>query len=128
MRLLASIVVSVVASAVALIVAAVLLDDFTLKATTFPIVAILFAAILLVARATTETVVDKHAHLLSSFVGLIGAYIALLVTDIVTDGLNIEGIRTWIIGTGIIWLGMILANLILAKRITTAMVKQRREG
>lgn len=115
MRFLASIIVALVTSAIALLVAALLLDDFSISAGMFPVVVVVFAAILVVARAATETIVNKNAHVLSSFVGLIGAFIALLVTDLVSDNLTIEGFSTWVVATLIVWLGMVLANLLLAR-------------
>ncbi len=115
MRFLASIIVALVTSAIALLVAALLLDDFSISAGMFPVVVVVFAAILVVARAATETIVNKNAHVLSSFVGLIGAFIALLVTDLVSDNLTIEGFGTWVAATVIVWLGMVLANLLLAR-------------
>ena len=115
MRFLASIIVALVTSAIALLVAALLLDDFSISAGMFPVVVVVFAAILVVARAATETIVNKNAHVLSSFVGLIGAFIALLITDLVSDNLTIEGFGTWVAATVIVWLGMVLANLILAR-------------
>lgn len=115
MRIIASIVVSLVTSAVALLVASALLDGFTISAAMFPVVVVIFAVILLVARAATETMIDKNAHVLSSFVGLIAAFIALLITDLVSDNLNIEGLGTWVAATIIVWLGMVLANLLLAR-------------
>jgi hypothetical protein len=114
-RIIASIVVSLVTSAVALLVASALLDGFTISAAMFPVVVVIFAVILLVARAATETMIDKNAHVLSSFVGLIAAFIALLITDLVSDNLNIEGLGTWVAATIIVWLGMVLANLLLAR-------------
>ena len=48
-------------------------------------------------------------------VGLIGAFIALLITDLVSDDLTIEGFGTWVAATVIVWLGMVLANLLLAR-------------
>lgn len=117
MRLLASIVVSLVTSAVALLVAAVLLDGFEISTVTFPVLVVEFAVILLVARAAIETVVDKNAHMLSSFVGLFGAFAALLVTDVVSDGLSIDGAGAWILATLIVWAGMILAGLLLGRAL-----------
>lgn len=112
LRMLASIVVSLVVSAVALLVAAVVLDGFHVSTLTFPVLVIEFAVILLIARLALETVVDKHAHFLSSFVGLIGAFAALVVTDAVSDGLTISGASTWIVATLIVWAGMLLAGLL----------------
>jgi hypothetical protein len=117
LRMLASIVVSLVVSAVALLVAAALLDGFHIGTVTFPILVIEFAVILLIARLALETVVDKHAHILSSFVGLIGAFVALVVTDAVSDGLSIDGVSTWILATLIVWAGMLIAGLLFGAAI-----------
>ena len=117
MRLLASILVALVTSAVALLVAAVVLSDFEISTLTFPVLVIEFAVILLIARAAIETMVDKNAHILSSFVGLIGAFAALVVTDLVSDGLSIKGVQTWILATLIVWGGMILADLLLGRAL-----------
>ena len=112
MRFIASIVVALVVSAVALLVAALLLDGFDVSTVTFPVLVIEFAAILLIARLALETVIDKNVHILSSFVGLIGAFVALVVTDLVSDGLSISGVSTWIFATLIVWAGMLLAGLL----------------
>jgi hypothetical protein len=117
MRLLISLIVALATSAVALTVAALVLSGFSISVLDFPIVVIIFAAILVVARAATETIVDKHAHIVSSFVGLIGAFIALGITNAVSSGLTIHGIGTWIWASIIVWLGMIIANLLLGRWI-----------
>ena len=116
-RLLASIIVALVTSAVALLVAALVLSDFKISTLTFPILVVEFAVILLIARAAIETMVDKNVHVLSSFVGLIGAFAALLVTDLLSDGLSIEGVQTWILATLIVWGGMILTDLLLGRAL-----------
>ena len=59
-------------------------------------------------------------HILSSFVGLIGAFVALLVTNAVSDGLSIDGVDTWIFATLIVWGGMILADLLIGRRSSVA--------
>jgi putative membrane protein len=112
MRFIASIVVALVVSAVALLVAALLLDGFDVSTVTFPVLVVEFAAILLIARLALETVIDKNVHILSSFVGLIGAFVALVVTDVLSDGLSIDGVSTWIFATLIVWGGMLIAGLL----------------
>ncbi len=112
LRILATIVVSLVVSAVALLVAAAVLDGFSISTLTFPVLVVEFAVILMIARLALETVVDRHVHILSSFVGLIGAFVALVVTNIVSDGLTISGVGTWIIATLIVWAGMLIAGLL----------------
>jgi putative membrane protein len=117
LRFLASIIVALVTSAIALFVAALVLDDFEISTLTFPVLVVEFAVILLIARAAIETIVDKNAHVLSSFVGLIGAFAALVVTDWISDGLSISGATTWILATLIVWGGMIVADLLLGRAL-----------
>jgi putative membrane protein len=117
MRLLAHLVVALVTSAVALAVAALVLPGFDVSGLTFPVLVIEFALILVIARAALETIIDKNAHILSSFVGLIGAFVALLVTNAVSDGLTIDGADTWIFATLIVWGGMILADLLIGRAL-----------
>jgi hypothetical protein len=105
-----------VSSVVALLVAAVALDGFDISTLAFPVLVVEFALILVIARAAIETIVDKNAQVFSSFVGLIGAFAALLVAALVSDGLDIEGTSTWILAMLIVRGGMILADLLIGRR------------
>ena len=44
---------------------------------------------------------------------LISSFLALVVTDLFTDGLNIDGIGTWVGSTVVVWLASVLAVFIL---------------
>ena len=44
---------------------------------------------------------------------LVTTFLALLVTDLVSDGLEIEGALTWVLATVIVWLSTLLAGVIL---------------
>ena len=46
-------------------------------------------------------------------VALIATFIGLVVTSLITDGMNIDGVSTWILATIIVWLGGLLAGIIL---------------
>jgi putative membrane protein len=116
-RIIGRIVVALATSATALLVAAAVLDDFHVSTLTFPILVVEFAVILLITRAAVVTLVHRNVHALSSFVGLIGAFAALVVTDFVSDGLNIDGVTTWIWATLIVWGGMIVADLLFGRRL-----------
>ena len=117
MRFLVSIPVALVSSAVALLIAAVVLDGFDISTLAFPVLVVEFALILVIARAAIETLVDRNVQVSSCFAGLIGAFAALLVTDLLPDGLDIEGTSTWILATLIVWGGMIRADLLIGRRL-----------
>ncbi len=57
----------------------------------------------------------KNASALSGASGLIATFISLLITDLVSDGLSIEGASTWLWATLIVWLGTMLAAFILPR-------------
>jgi O-antigen/teichoic acid export membrane protein len=46
-------------------------------------------------------------------VALIATLVSLVVTVLLTDGLSIRGVGTWIAATVIVWLGSVLAAFIL---------------
>ncbi len=119
MRILMTLLVSLVSSAIALLVAALLLHpDFSLGFVSFPFAVIVFAVILVVTRALAESVVRRHAMVLASFAGLIGTFVALIICDALSGvGIAIHGFGTLILATIIVWLGMFLANILIARRM-----------
>lgn len=117
MRIASQLVVGLAANAVALLVAAIALDRFTISELTFPIVVVIFTAVGLLARPVIEAVIEKHAQIVASFVGFVAAFVTLLITDLVSDGLDVEGLGTWIIASLIVWLGRIVADVAIARRL-----------
>jgi hypothetical protein len=115
MRLVAGLVVRIVAAFVALVLAAVLLDDFNIDTLAFPIVLGIFVVVLLVARPALETVIDENLQWAASFVGLVAAFVSLFVTDLLTDDLDIDGVVTLVLAALIVWLGGIVADLVLGR-------------
>ena len=55
----------------------------------------------------------SSAPALRGSVALVVTFLGLVVTALITDGLNIDGATTWILATIIVWLGGLLAGLIL---------------
>ena len=125
MKLVAQFVVSLAVNAVALLIAAIALDRFTISELAFPVTVIIFTVVGFVARPVIEAMIEKHAQIVASFVGLAAAFVTLLVTDLVTDKLQIEGIGTWIVASLVIWIGRILADVVLTKRLTERVLGDR---
>lgn len=125
MKLVVQFVVSLAVNAVALLIAAIALDRFTISELAFPVTVIIFTVVGFVARPVIEAMIEKHAQIVASFVGLAAAFVTLLVTDLVTDKLQIEGIGTWVVASLVIWLGRLLADIVLTKRLTERMLGDR---
>lgn len=99
---------ALVANAVALIVAASLLPRFDIDATAFVVALVVFTAASIVVRPLVASLVERHARSFAGVASLISAYVILLVTDLLSDGIQIEGVGTWILATVIVWLATLV--------------------
>jgi uncharacterized membrane protein YvlD (DUF360 family) len=53
-------------------------------------------------------------------------FVGLLITSVVSDGLTIDGVKTWVLATMIVWLAALLAALILPVLLVKKAVDERR--
>jgi hypothetical protein len=127
-RYLAQVVVALGANAVALLVAAIVLRRFTISDLTFPIVVIIFTGIWLLARPVVRALLKEYASAATSIVGLPLAFVTLLVTDLVSDGLDVEGIGTWVIASIIVWVGGLAFELAFGEAITKRITGRSGDG
>jgi uncharacterized membrane protein YvlD (DUF360 family) len=113
-RLLIRTLIALVANAVGLIVAASLLDGMELNGAAFVLAVIIFTVVFaLMLPFTASQARRSGSAALGGGVALIATLVALIVTDLISDGLTIEGIGTWIAATVIVWLASLLAGFIL---------------
>jgi putative membrane protein len=112
-RLAARATVSLIADAIALIVGAVVLPDMTLNFTSFLLAVALFAGSGVLIEPLLRQIALKSAPALLGSTALISALIALVVTALLTDGLQIDGFTTWVLATIIVWLVALAARMLL---------------
>lgn len=112
-RLIATIVIELVASAVGLLVAAWLLPDFTLNTSGFLWAIGVFTAARLILAPLIFKLSFKHARALTGGIALVTTFVGLVVTTWLSNGLHISGTSTWIIATLIVWLFGVVAVLLL---------------
>jgi uncharacterized membrane protein YvlD (DUF360 family) len=103
------------ANAIGLIVAAALLDKMELDFSAFIFALIIFTVIEAIATPGVGKLAETKAPAISSGVALIATFVALLVTDVLSDGLDIEGAGTWVLATLIVWVCTMVATLVLQK-------------
>jgi Flp pilus assembly protein TadB len=53
--------------------------------------------------------------------------VTLLITDLLLDGLDIEGVTTWVLASLIVWIGAVLANLLLGRWLLRRWRRERRD-
>lgn len=114
-RLLVRTVIVLVGNAVGLIVASLVLDDFHINATGFIVSLIIFTVAVALMTPFLSSVMQRNRSASAALggVALISTFVALVITDLLSDGLDISGVGTWIAATVIVWLGSLLAVFIL---------------
>jgi hypothetical protein len=114
-RTVISLAILLAANAIGLVIAAAVLDKVELDWTAFIFALIIFTIVEAIALPGVRKVAESKAPAISSGVALIATYVALLITDILSDGLDIEGVGTWILATLIVWVCTMVATLILQR-------------
>lgn len=113
------IVLAAAANAITLLVAAALFDRIEINAVTFIVAVVIFTACAVLVKPIAERVAGKYASGVTWVAGIATTFLALLVTDILSDGLEIEGAWTWIAGTVVVWIGTLIYDVVDDKLIAT---------
>ena len=113
-RLLISGAVHLGANAIGLLVAALVLSGMSIDGAAFLFAVILFTLIEVIAQPLIMKIAVKNINALVGGVALVTTFLGLLITDLISDGLSIDGALTWVLATVIVWLAALLAGLILA--------------
>lgn len=111
MRLLVRIGLAVVANAIALLIAAAVLDGVRIDATAFVFAVAIFSLASLLLRPLLAWIVLRWARPLLGVIALVTTFALLLVTDLLSDGLEIEGTLDWVLATVIVWLATMIYEL-----------------
>jgi putative membrane protein len=110
-RLLVRIGLAVVANAIALLIAAGILDGVTIDPTSFVFAVVIFSGASLLLRPILAWIVFRTARPLLGIIALVTTFVILLITDLLSDGLNITGVTDWILATVIVWLATMLYDV-----------------
>jgi MFS-type transporter involved in bile tolerance (Atg22 family) len=112
-RLLVRTVVALLSTAVGLIVAALLIDDFNLSVTGFVVAVVVFTIAFALMQPFLAVQLRRAPAAVLGGVSLIATLVSLVVTVLLTDGLSIDSASAWILGTLVVWLAALLAGVIL---------------
>jgi uncharacterized membrane protein YvlD (DUF360 family) len=114
-RMLIRVAVALLGAAIGFIVAAAVLDDMRLTGAAFLIAVVIFVVLTAVLQPLIEKMSDERASIISAGSALITTLVALLLTDLLSDGLSIDGFVTWILAALIVWPCTALASWILLR-------------
>jgi uncharacterized membrane protein YvlD (DUF360 family) len=112
-RLVVRTAIAFVSNAVGLLVAAAFLDGMKLDVTGFVVAVVIFTVVFALMQPFLFSVLRQSRAGVLGGVALIATLVSLIVTTLLTDGLSISGLGTWIAATVIVWVGAVLAGFIL---------------
>jgi putative membrane protein len=106
------VILALVANAVALLVAAAVLDGVEIGAGSFVVAVLIFSIASLALKPIISGIVSRRARPLLGAVALLTTFAVLVVTDLLSDGLSIEGVLDWILATVIVWLATLAYDVV----------------
>lgn len=113
MRLLLSVLLQLIANAIGLVIAAAILEDMSLDVSGFFIAVGVFTLIsIIVSPMIRQAALRKSPAILGSS-ALIVSLLALIGTVLLTDGMRIHGLSTWVLAAIIVWFAGLLATALL---------------
>ena len=127
-RFLAQTSLSLLANALALVVASILLTGFTIKGLAFVVAVCMFTASTVILEPLITRIARQNAPYLMGGIALVTTFVGLLVTTLVTNGLSITGLATWVVAALIIWLATVVASLVLPRFLFKELLGNHREA
>lgn len=114
-RLLVRTGIVLLGNAVGLIVASLVFSGFDIDLTSFIFALIIFTLAFAILTPFIVSVLRRNDASSAAMggVALISTFVALLITDIFSDGLSISGLGTWVGATVVVWLVSMVAIWIL---------------
>ncbi len=112
-RLLVRTAIAVAANAVGLVVAAAVLDGFSLNFASFVIAVVIFTIVFAVLQPFLAVQLRRLGNGAIGATALIATLVSLVITDLLSDGLSISGLGTWVAAAVIVWLAALVAAFVL---------------
>jgi len=117
-----------VAAAVGLLVTSLLVPGFSLRPVGFVTTVVVFTVVQSVLAPLVARLAKRHAAAFLGGVGILTTFVALLVAEQFTSGLQITGTAAWLGATFLVWLFTALATLLLPRVLFRETVAKRQAG
>jgi uncharacterized membrane protein YvlD (DUF360 family) len=114
-RIIIGFAITCLANAIGLLVANLVLDDMSVTASAFLIAMLIFTIATIILQPLVLKIALKNsvAKPLLGGTALVTTLVGLIVTAVITDGMHISGLSTWVVATVIVWFASMLAAILL---------------
>jgi uncharacterized membrane protein YvlD (DUF360 family) len=126
-RLLVRTVLALLGNALGLWIASLVLDDMSISGTAFIVAVVIFTVLTVVLQPLITKMAMQNAAALQGSSALVTTLLALVITDLVSDGLSISGLVTWVLATIIVWLVTMLAGVLLPMLFFKNLLEERKD-
>ena len=121
MRLLARLILNVLSNALGLFMASLFVDGFSIDGVSFVVAVAVFSLATTILGPLIMKIALKNAPFLMGGIALVTTLVGLVITNVISDGISVNGVSTCIVATLVVWLfsmiGSVLLPLILFKKI-----------
>lgn len=114
-RSLIRLVLVLVGNALGLWIAALVLDDVSVSGAAFIVAVVIFTVLEFVLQPLVVKLAEDHAPALERVTSLITTFVALVLTAILSEGLEVDGVLAWVLATLIVWLATMIAGFVLGR-------------
>lgn len=104
---------SIIANAIGLVLASLLLDDFSITGFSFIVAVVFFTFVTAILGPFITKLALTNAPFLMGGIALVTTLVGLILTQALTSGIKISGLSTWAVATLVVWLFSVTANVIL---------------
>ena len=112
-RFLLRIAVFLGSSAIGLLVASLIVPGVTLRPLGFLTAVVIFTVAQAILSPFFLKMASRYASAFLGGIGLVSTFVALLLASLLSNGLSIRGIGSWIAATVVVWLVTAVATVVL---------------
>jgi hypothetical protein len=112
-RLLLTVAATIIANAVGLLIAAALLEGFSISAAAFIVVLLVFTGVMVLTGPLMTKIAVTSVPQLRGSVALVTVFVGLKVTEWLMQGFDMGGLSNWLAATLLVWLGSLIAEILL---------------
>ena len=111
--LLARLVLNVLANAVGLLAATALVDGFSINGAAFVIAVAVFSLTTVVLGPLVVKIAMTNAQFLMGGIALVTTFVSLVITSLISDGIQIDGASAWAFSTVVVWFFSMIGGVVL---------------
>ena len=112
-RLALSVLATIIANAVGLLLATALLTGFTIDAMSFVVVLLVFTGVMVLTGPLITKIAVTSVPQIRGSISLVSVFFGLKVTEWLMPGFDMGGLSNWLAATLLVWLGSLIAEILL---------------